>query len=218
MEPDNKKKIKFIKSDSPEQESLVISLLNSDSNQSLEIKDPNMMINNLEFVVDKSFTRGSFGDFHLCYDEYIIKNSPLSVLLILIRDRKFLSEFLKAQKITIFNGEYAQYFSTFEGKDSNRVVRYTFNNFHLGHLMVGCGRDDTSFQKYLTPEETCGEFEVQHKSAQYMSRSDDKYSQGFKEKITNCTLKEMRELDKKIEDMSEYKHLKNTTSKKKSKK
>jgi hypothetical protein len=216
MEPDNKKKIKFIKSDSPEQESLVISLLNSDSNESLEIKDPNMMINYLEFVVDKSFKRGSFGDFHLCYDEYIIKNSPLSVLLILRREWKYISEFLKAQKITIFKGEYAQYFSTFEGKDSNRVVRYTFNNFHLGHLMVGFERDD--IKKYLPPEETCGEFEVQHKSAQYRGGSEDKYSQGFKEKITNCTLKEMSELDKKIEDMSEYKQLKNSTSKKKNKK
>jgi hypothetical protein len=212
METSNKTKIKFIKSDSVELETLVTDLF--DIKEGLQIKDPNLIIADLEFIVDHSFTRGSFGDFHMCYNEYIIKNSPLSVLLIFVRDWKLVSELLKTQKITVLKGQFAQYFKTFEGKDSNSVTRYTFSDFHLGHMMVGFESNDTYTKQFLNTEETCGEFEVQHKSSQYSSRSEDKYSQGFKEKITNCSLKEMKQLDKKIEDMSEYKHIKTNATKK----
>jgi hypothetical protein len=210
MESSKSTKIQFIKSDSKELESIVQNLF--DNKEGFEIQDANLMITHLEFLIDTSFRRGSFGDFHECYKEYIIKNSPLSVLLIFIYDEKFMPDLLKTKKIKIYNGEFAQYFKTFEGKDSNSVTRYTFNNFHLGHLMVGFERDQ--IKEFLTTNETCGEFEVQHKSAQYMSHEDDKYSQGYKEKITSCTLVEMKKLDKKIDDMAEHKETKKSSPKK----
>lgn len=211
---EKKNKIKFIKSDSTDQEQLVASLINNENDVNMiNVIDPNVIITNLEFLVDKSFRRGSFGDFHECYTEYIIRNSPLSVLLIFSFNNNLLAKFLQQNKIFVYKGEFAQYFSTFEAKDSNSVTRYTFKDFHLGHLMVGFERNE--IKDFLATEDTCGEFEVQHKSSQYMSANKEKYEQGYFEAISNCSLKEMKELDKKIYNKSEYIEEKSKIKKKK---
>jgi len=194
--------IKFIKSDSKEQEILISQLLNRQTDFIPQI-DPNKIIKNLEFLVDTSFSTGSFGAYHECYKEYTIQNSPFSVLLIFLYENDLFLNFLKEQKITDFKGDFAQYFSTFEGKDSNSVDRYTFKNFHLSHLLVGQFEND-DYENYLKTEENCGEFVVQHKSSLFMSSSDEKYLQGYKEKILDCNINQMRDLDLKILNKAEH--------------
>jgi hypothetical protein len=54
-------------------------------------------------------------------------------------------------------------------------------------------------ESQLKTDELCGEFEVQHKSAEYFDHTDDKYKQGYSEKIYNCSLQEIRGLDDKID-------------------
>jgi len=144
-------KIFFVNSDSEDQEKLVIKLINRDV--TVEDFDPNQNIKYLEFKIDNSFTRGSFGDLHECYTEYIFKNCPLSALLILTRNTTFLNTFFENNKVSIFNGEFAEYFSTFEGKDSNSVHRYTYSNFHLFHLFT---TSDSKLSKKLLSDELCG--------------------------------------------------------------
>ena len=203
METQKLSKIKFVKSDSPEQENLISDLVNK--KEGLSIEDPNAIIGNLEFLVDNSFRRGSFGEYHESYEEYILQNCPLTVLIIFLRKTEVLNSLITENKIKLFNGEFAQYFCTFEAKDSNSVERFTFKNFHLAHLKVGFKYIIN--EKILT-DEKCGEFEVQRKSNQYHSSSKEKYLQGYNEKILNCSLKEMIELDKKIDDLAENREIK----------
>lgn len=207
----DKDKFKFIRCDSPEQEKLVRTLF--ENKEKVEGVDPDEIINDLEFLIDSSFRRGSWGDYHQCYQEYIIRKCPLSVLLIMSYNEKAVESSLKEKTLKLFKGEFAQYFSTFEGKDSNSVTRFTFRDFHLGHLMVGFEKE--SLKELLATDDTCGEFEVQHKSSQYNSSSKAKYEQGHFEKISNCRLKEMKELNKKIDDRAENRHVKTAMKSKK---
>lgn len=195
MEVDQSKKFKFIKSESLDQEKLIISLLLNET-ENIKISDPNVMISELEFIFDNSFRRGSWGDFHECYQEYKLKNCPISALLILTKKTDLLIPFLEKNAVNIFKGEFAQFFSTFEGKDSNSVERHTFQDFLLGHLLI-----NSDFQgelKKLETNEKCGEFQTQHKSALFMSHSQEKYKQGYFDSITNCTSQEMKELEIRV--------------------
>lgn len=196
METDQTKKFKFVKTESLEQEKLVIALLLP--SKDMRIADPNEMISELEFLFDSSFRRGSWGDFHECYQEYKLKNCPLSVLLILTNNHELLIPFLKKNEVNIFKGEFAQFFSTFEGKDSNSVTRHTFQDFLLGHLLIEKDVQGEVELKKLETQEKCGEFQVQHKSAQFSSHSEEKYKQGYFDSIKNGNFQEMKELDKRI--------------------
>jgi hypothetical protein len=174
------------------------------------LKNQSEIIEELEFSIDSSYRRGSFGDYYSVIAEYKFLKSPLITILAFIHYKELLLEILDKNKTNGFfieKGQFAQFFSSKELKDSNLVVRYTFENFNFAHLTAiekFYNDDYKNFQNFIDEgkKETCGFFGVQHKSHLYSGsrrlEEEMKYTQGHSAKTENCRWDQIKELDGKI--------------------
>lgn len=169
-------------------------------------------IDELSFSINTSYRQGSFGDLHPCIDEYKFLKCPLVVILAFIGYKELLNEILNKNKdknLFLEKGQFAQFYSTKELKDSNLVVRFTFENFNFAHVWAierfcFSVEEFKNFRNYLDEanNEKCGVFAAQHKSHLYggFGSFDDerKYRKGHHAKIENCSSEEIKEIDKKV--------------------